>query len=250
MTLHLRIIFSKSVVLCCSFFISFFTHNLAMASTSITLINTQMSLTYPQNSVRFSQVLTDSYAQLTYEPYPFGIALIDPNKQPTIDKMKLNILKRLQSIDSGSSNYLAKQLESLNFVYREKIETDPSKVRANPKYDPMIKGEYWLSIPKRPEHIFIIDANKKVSRAVPLKMNSNLEDYLAELHNTNTQIYDFAWIIQANQDVYQATDIQWKGKRYFLSPGAVVFIGLTDLPDKYQDLNADIAHLLTFHLEP
>ena len=249
MTLFLRAILSKPVALYCSFFVCILSNNIAVASTNITLINPQASLTYSQDTVRLSQVLADSYALLTYQPYSFGVSLIDPKKQPTVEKKKLDVLNRLQEINSPTSNHLAKQLDALHFVYREKIETDPSKVRVNPALDPMIKGNYWLNIPTRPEHIFIINANIESSITLPLKMNSDLKDYLDELPDANSHTYDSAWIIQANQDVYQATDIQWQDKGYFLSPGAIIFIGLTNLPDEYQDLNADIAHFLTFCLE-
>ena len=249
MTLFLRKILSKSVALCCSFFVCILSNNIAVASTNITLISSQRSLEYPQDAVRFSQVLADSYALLTYQPYFFGTSLIDPRKQPTVEKKKLDILNKLQEINSPASNYLAKQLDALHFVYREKIETDPSKIRVDSKLDPMIKGNYWLDIPKRPKHIFIINANIESSLTLPLKINSDLESYLGDLPDANSHTYDSAWIIQANQDVYQATDIQWQDKGYFLSPGAIIFIGLTNLPDEYQDLNADIAHFLTFCLE-
>lgn len=209
----------------------------------------EVILSYPQE-VRFSQVLTDAYAQLDYQPYSLGIALIDPNKQRQIDEKKHAILKQLRDINTPASNYVAKQLSSLHFVYREKIETDPSKVRVNPKYDPMVKGTYLLSLPKRPQHIYLINADDQNFLTLQLTANSNLKDYLAEQFEAYRYTYDEAWIIQANQDVYQATDIQWKGKLYFLSPGSMVFIGLTGLSEKYHDLNADIAHLLALRLEP
>ncbi|NLU96873.1 hypothetical protein B6N13_02010 [Marinomonas sp. UCMA 3892] len=223
-----------------------------------TLSQEQIALYYPQQSVtlsypqevRLSQVLTDAYAQLDYQPYSLGTALIDLSKQQQIDEKKHAILKKLQDINTPASNYIAKKLNSLDFVYRERIETDPSKVRVNPKYDPMLKGVYQLFLPKRPQHIYLINADDHNYLTLKLTANSNLKDYLAEQFEANRYTYDSAWIIQANQDVYQATDIQWKGKLYFLSPGAIVFIGLTDLPEKYRDLNADIAHLLAFLLEP
>lgn len=214
--------------------------------TKITLVQDQITLLYPQE-VRFSQVLADAYSHTKNDVYSLGTALLPPNKQHIIDAKKHDILSKLRNINTPDTSYLATQLESLPFVYREHLETDPSKVRVNPKFDPMIKGEYWLSLPKRPDYIILIDPSTNRNVKVTLKTNSDLKNYLAELPGKNA--YDSAWIIQANQDTYLATDIQWKDKLYFLSPGAIVFIGITNLPDQYSDLNADIARLLAFHLE-
>ncbi|WP_417698280.1 capsule biosynthesis GfcC D2 domain-containing protein [Psychromonas sp.] len=235
-----------AIVLCSCLLLSLISSYSAAQETKITLLQDQIALLYPQE-VRFSQVLTDAYSHTKNNVYSLGIALLAPDKQHLIDSKKHVILSKLRSINTPDASNLATQLESLPFAYREHLETDPSKVRVNPKFDPMIKGEYWLSLPKRPDHITLIDPSTNRNVKVALKTDNNLKDYLAELAGKHA--YDSAWIIQANQDTYLATDIQWKDKLYFLSPGAIVFIGITNLPDQYSDLNADIARLLAFHLE-
>ncbi|WP_219702458.1 capsule biosynthesis GfcC D2 domain-containing protein [Marinomonas lutimaris] len=247
----------QTIIISCYVLISFISSNAMAEATNIVLLQKQKMLSYPQpvtlsypQEIRLSQVLTDAYAQLDYQPYSLGIALIDPNKQRQIDEKKHAILKQLRDINTPASNYVAKQLSSLHFVYREKIETDLTKVQVTPKYNPMVKGTYQLLLPKRPRHVFLINADDQNFLTLQLTANSNLKDYLAEQFEAYRYTYDNAWIIQANQDVYQATDIQWKGKLYFLSPGSMVFIGLTGLSEKYRDLNADIAHLLALRLEP
>ena len=135
----------------------------------------------------------------------------------------------------------------MSFAFREKIETDPIKVQIFPNLNPMIKSDYILSMPNRPDHILIIDPHTNNPIKLSLKANSNLKDYLSQL--SHSQHKNTAWIIQANGDVYQATDIQWRDSLYFLSPGAIVFIGLDNLPDAVNNLNARIAYLLAFYTD-
>ncbi|AWY02154.1 hypothetical protein A8139_21090 [Marinomonas primoryensis] len=243
----------QTVIITIFTFISLISANVMAEVTKISLLpqevyEQEVTLSY-QQEVRLSQILTDAYAQLDYQPYSLGTALIDPNKQRQIDEKKYTILKQLRDINTPASRYIAKQLNLLHFVYREKIEADPTKIRVDPKHDPIVKGTYLLSLPKRPKHIYLINADDLNFLTLQLKTNSNLKEYLAEQFEANRYTYDSAWIIQANQDVYQATDIQWKNKLYFLSPGSMVFIGLTNLSEKHHDLNADIAHLLALRLE-
>lgn len=218
----------------------------AYAQIAIELKQNTSTLLYEQ-PIRYSQVLKNAYEQLNYSPYILGTALIDLSKQSTIDAKKQNILNALSDINTPSSKRIAVQLNAMKFAFRETVEADPSKVKVNQSLDPMIKRNYLLSLPKRPDHIMIISPFMEETVKAKLKENSDLNSYLANLPNEHN--IDAVWIIQANQDVYQATDIQWKDKPYFLSPGAIVFTGLTNLPDRYRDLNANIAQFLAFNVD-
>jgi hypothetical protein len=238
---------SNKLLLGCALIFCFISNGFA-APVKITLLAKDLLLTYPQE-VRLSTLLNDAYSYTDHEIYSLRSALINPHKQSIVDKKKLAVLDQLKAINTPASSHIAKQLIQLDFVYREQVETDIHKVRAIPALDPMIKNDYWLLLPKRPEHILLISSHYDDSLSIPIKANLSLKDYIAELPDTNHRIYDNTWIIQANQDAYQAKDFQWKNVLYFLSPGAIVFSGLNDLPDQYRHLNADIAHLLTFYVE-
>ncbi|NLQ19073.1 hypothetical protein HGG82_15835 [Marinomonas sp. M1K-6] len=231
-------------------FLAAFSHSALADNANVTLLQSQVSLSYPQE-VRFSQLLSDAYAQLSYEVYPLGSALINPNKQAVVEAKKQAVLRQLAQLKTPAATHLAKQLNALRLVYHEDMVFDPIKVRIRTKLDPMIKGEYWLSLPKRPMHITVFDPALEQGLKMPLNNNADLRDYLAKLPYVTKegQPYDSAWVIQADRTVYQARDLQWKNTLYFLSPGAMVFIGLPNLPDEYRDLNANIAHLLAFRLE-
>lgn len=218
----------------------------ATAQNTIQLKQNNILLRYEQ-PVRLSTLLSDAYQQLDYFPYALGTALYSPDKQQQVDTQKQVILDDLTDINNQASQYLAKQLIEMSFVFRENIEADPIKLETQPKLNPLIQSNHILSLPFRPDHILVITPHEKTPLKLPLKANSDLKDYLLELpNNLHT---DSAWIIQSNGDVYQANDIQWQDKLYFLSPGAIVFLGLDALPDTHHDLNARIAHLLAFYTD-
>lgn len=218
-------------------------------TTRITLLPSQITLSYPQD-VRFSQVLSDAYAQSNEEIYALGTGLIDPHKQTMIDTQKRVIMRQLTQLNTPQAMQLAKQLDSLPLVYHEPIATDLTSVRVSSKLNPLIKQDYWLSLSKRPTHIKVFDPALDHSVTMALQENADLRDYLATLSQmTKRDRHDSAWIIQANRVVYQVDNLAWKNTLHFLSPGAIVFIGLQNLPDEYRDLNANIAHLLAFRLE-
>lgn len=201
------------------------------------------------HEVRFLQVIEDAYAKTNYEVYELGSALIDPTKSAIVDKEKFSILEKLYAIGTTESIQLAKMIEDMNFAYREPIQTNRNKIRIRPEFNPMLHGDYWLILPERPDKITVIDPNSNHPHIIPLATNFSLKDYLSDLPNIASNSVQNAWIIQANQDVYEATGINWKNTPYFLSPGAIVFLGLQDLPDQFHDLNASIAHLLAWRVE-
>lgn len=226
--------------------------------TKIILVNQNISLTY-NKTVRLEKVFTDAYLYTRKDIYSLGIALISPTKQALVDAKKDKILNQLKALNTSEANNLIAQLSPLTYAYREKIETDLNKIRLISRSNPILKGEYHLLLPTRPKHITVFSSDYNKPIRLPLHTNYHLKDYLSELPapvksnteqaNNKKPSYHSAWVIQANQDLYQALDIQWERNLYFLSPGAYVFTGLTKLPNEYHHLNADIANLLTYYLE-
>ena len=257
-TTRLRFIrksFLRILLFCCILLVTALSSRQVVAeaantfTTRITLLPSQITLSYPQD-VRFSQVLSDAYAQSNGEIYALGTGLIDPHKQTIIDTQRRVIMRQLTQLNTPQAMRLAKQLDSLPLVYHEPIATDLISVRVSSKLNALIKQDYWLSLPKRPTHIKVFDPALDHSVTMALQENADLRDYLAKLSKmTKQDRHDSVWIIQADRAVYQVDNLTWKNTLHFLSPGAIVFIGLQDLPDEYRDLNANIAHLLAFRLE-
>ena len=240
----------KGLFLTCMLCLATLSQNAKADNALITLLHNQVTLFYPQE-VRFSQILQDAYSQSQYPIYPLGSALINPNKQSIVTNQKRTVLRQLAAVNTPTAKHIAHYLNRLNLVYHENTVLDLNKIRIKPKLNPMIKGEYSLLLAQRPNHITVFDASQDLVKKVPLNKSGELRDYLASFSGVTKaqQPYDSVWIIQADRSIYQAKDLQWKNTLYFLSPGAMVFIGLPNLSDEYRDLNANIAHLFAFRLE-
>ncbi|MCB5161531.1 capsule biosynthesis GfcC family protein [Marinomonas algarum] len=229
--------------------LAFFLSCLASSSmaANITLLQSKTTLTY-SSDVRLSQVLQDAHHQLDYEVYPLASGLINPSKQTPVTNVKNSIVTQLQSLQRKDANRLASQLTSLSFVFFEPINMDVDKVRVGEKLDPLLKKDYSLSLPRRADHILIVNAAQDHSTHTPFQTNKGLKPYLTLL--PSTQQYSSVWIIQPDRQVYYVDNIQWRHQRVFIAPGATLFFGLRDLPAEHSDLNRRIAKLLALRLEP
>jgi hypothetical protein len=218
--------------------------------TYITVLPNQTLLTYPQ-SVRLSQVLSDAYTQADYPVYSLGTTLVDPHKQPMVEVQKQKVLRQLMLLNTPETLNLAKQINSMRFAYYQEIESDPNKVQAFAKRNPLLNQEFWLYLPDRPSHIKVVSPQHSETAVLDIQYNAELRDYLATFADAEKedQPYDSLWIIQADRKVHPVSDLTWSDKLYFLSPGALVFTGLKDLPYEFRDLNGDIAQLLSHRLE-
>ena len=218
--------------------------------TYITVLPNQTLLTYPQG-VRLSQVLNDAYTQADYPVYSLGTTLVDPHKQPMVEVQKQKVLRQLMLLNTPETLNLAMQINSMRFVYYQDIESDPNKVQAFAKRNPLLNQEFWLYLPERPDYVKVVSPQHSTTTVVDIQNNAELRDYLATLADAEKedQPYDSLWIIQADRKVYSVSDLTWSDKLYFLSPGAMLFTGLQDLPYEFRDLNGDIAQLLSHRLE-
>ena len=246
----------------CAFFIT----TLLLISSSLTIHaatsdhseGEALSVSLPQENktyhyrqtVRLSQVLADIYPTLHYVPYTLGASLIRISKNPLVAEEKYRIIQQLITLNTPSSLFLLAQLSNMTFAFREHISLNLPTIRLSLKQDPLLAGAFQLFAPTRPDHFLVVGAiNEESPLAVPLQDGQSLRDYLPNIALNNQALDSTPWIIQADQTFYQVHDLYWKNKPYFLSPGAVVFIGLKNLPIEFKDLNRDIVHLLTYRVE-
>ncbi|MCC4275257.1 capsule biosynthesis GfcC family protein [Marinomonas communis] len=218
--------------------------------TYITLLPSQALLSYSQN-VRWGQVLLDAYSQSESDVYALGVSLIDPHKQPMIEVQKQRVLRQLMLLNTPETLNVARQINSLKFAYQKPVESSLIKVQGHQKRNPLLNQEYWLYLPERPEYIKLVSPKKENITSLNIKYNVELRDYLADFSGMNKgdQPYNTVWIIQADRKTYQVNELTWSDKIHYLSPGAIVFTGLQDLPYEFRNLNGDIAQLLSHRLE-
>lgn len=234
-----------------SLFVFFHSHVSADTQTAeptdIKLLQGQMLFSY-NDRIRLSQVFTQAYTHINHDVYSLGTTLVNLNKQPMIDDTLQTLIAKLEQVGTDESLRVIKQLTELRFAYREKIHTNFNQVRVNPLFDPMLSGKYLLSLPKRPDTIMLISPTESTRIILPFKNDRDVTFYLDALTHTDNRRP--IWVIQADQTVYPIQDHDWKNTRFFLAPGAIVFVELTHLPVEYKTLNSDIAHFLAYRLEP
>ena len=235
--------------------LSTLTANIAVAETSafptyVTVLPSQTLLTYSK-SVRLAEVLFDAYDQVDYAVYSLGTTLVDPHKQPMVEVQKQKVLRQLMLLNTPETLNLAIQINNMRFVSYQNIETNPNKVLVLPKINPLLNQEFWLYLPERPDYVKVVSPQRSTTTVLDIQYNAELRDYLAIFAGAEKedQPYDSLWIIQADRKVYSVSDLTWSDKLYFLSPGAMLFTGLQDLPYEFRDLNGDIAQLLSHRLE-
>ncbi|TBR41246.1 hypothetical protein CBF23_010540 [Marinomonas agarivorans] len=212
----------------------------------IHLLQAGLTLEYT-SAPRLSQSISDAEKQVNYAVYPLGITLISPEKQPLIEQKKRAIFSKLKTIDTPESLQILKHLKKLNFVYKQPTDNLLKRIRLNKKHDPLLLKDYTLSISIRPNHIRVITPRRKSTSLVKLLPNASLKDYLTKKIAGDS--YDSAWVVQVDQHISQASNIQWENKKHYLAPGAIVYVGLSGLFSEYQALNQDIVELLSQHLE-
>lgn len=203
-----------------------------------------------QDPARLSQVLNDIYSSLDYAPYTSGVSLIRLSKNIQIEQQKDAIIQRLIKLNTDSALYLIAQISNTEFAFREALSFDLDTTRLFLKQNPLLAGRFQLVVPIRSNRFWVYGAiDEDTPLAISLHDGLSLRDYLATIESSNSEGKYRPWVIQPDQTLYQTKDIYWKGTPYFLSPGAVVFIGLQNLPEEFKDLNQQIAHLLTYRVE-
>jgi hypothetical protein len=211
--------------------------------------NDILSLQYT-DKVRLSKPLTYVVEQLDYTPYFLGSSLIDLSQTEALAETQKSIIKRLTAINTKASLQIANQLKTLLFAPKVIADLDLDKIKISPKKDPLLSGEFVLHLPKRPNTLLFVGAlNTDSAIKVTITLGSTLNDYLNRFPQLSSSQKSAPWIIQADQSTHQANNVYWKGKPTYLSPGAIIFIGLDDLPEKDKDLNKAIVNLLSNRVE-
>jgi hypothetical protein len=203
-----------------------------------------------RDPARLSQVLEYIYPTLNYKPYTLAASLVRLSKNAIIEQKKDAVIQQLIALNTDSALYMIAQLSNTELAFRESVSFNLDDVRLHPKKNPLLTGKFQLILPARPNHFWVYGATEEnIPLAVFMQDGFSLRDYFADIPSSNPEGKYRPWIIQPDQTLYRTKDMYWKGTPYFLSPGAVVFIGLKNLPEKFKNLNQEIAHLLTYRVE-
>ena len=167
----------------------------------------------------------------------------------TIQNNKIELIENLEAINNASAFRLRKQIEEFSFFQQEKLSLDLEKIQLDSRINPIISGNYQLFLPKRPDFLILIDPNHS-EKVIKLKLKSgyNLSKYLNEFYKNTDIVTDDIRIIQADKEVIAPKIDYWSNKKYYLSPGSIIYIGLDESIDNAEIINQSFLKLLQHHV--
>ncbi|WED24140.1 capsule biosynthesis GfcC family protein [Vibrio sp. JC009] len=231
---------------------------LASASEAkISLPSYSATLVYKE-PVRLSQVLSETnayiYKNKLTAPYWLGAQLIEPAKNSQIEVMKKKVLEKLNYLSryhTGSTfkaDLLSDLLNKAKFGYRHFIPLDNDLIRLKLSLNPVLEGVYSLISPPRTNNIFVVGTTTSLA-AFKLKGHQPLNTYIEQASLPQNSNDKSIFIIQPDGALSVISDSYWKNQTVFLAPGALLYIGFEDLPERMSGLNREIAELLRY-MEP
>ena len=223
-------------------------------------VSAGLSVQLPQQSIRLDynqptrleQVLKDTQLQASNQQQqlePLQAQLFALQKQALIDEQKRDVLAQLQQLNLeepqlGAEKVIA-QINASEFKYREFTSLDYDIVQSQLKQNPLLDGQYQLSVAVRNPQISFFGA---VKQAEQTRQRSQwfLADYFKALGKLrlDSASTSQALIIQPDGHITTAHYGNWNFKPHFIAPGATVFVPFDLLPSQYASLNQDIAQLL------
>ncbi|GEA51680.1 hypothetical protein VIN01S_24840 [Vibrio inusitatus NBRC 102082] len=232
----------------------------AWSSALIIAMPNQKTELHYSKAVRLSQVLIDAHR---LEPAAFTIAnhlsLLDEDSKmkPEIDEVFQQLYQRANKPNNvslnQSSHSILEQLKHFSYLRRLPYTLDADWARSQISSDPILQFKsdnpelrFQLLLTTRPTQIRIIGAIDK-PKLVSFHVHWQLPDYLE--HNQIELLpgakASTAFVIQPDGVVELISYGWWNGKEVYFAPGSTIFIGLRSLASENEDLNLQIAELLT-----
>ncbi|KJY79077.1 capsule biosynthesis GfcC D2 domain-containing protein [Vibrio nigripulchritudo] len=193
---------------------------------------------------RLSQVISDTQAQSKENLFFPAAILASRSKQEEVDALRHSISKQLTRKNSDDSSKMLNQLTYFQYVGREWVNTDFDELRLKPKLNPLLSGSYDLYVSPRKNTVHILGYVKN-SESLPIASSQDLTHYLDSVEALTSGDLDELYIIHSDGTVIKTELGYWQPKRYYLSPGAKIFVGSEDNPN----LNKEIAELLRYAVE-
>ncbi|MBD1558485.1 hypothetical protein HC752_16235 [Vibrio sp. S9_S30] len=221
----------------------FFSALVSSHQLTVHLPNQKLNLNYTMPSP-LSQVIADTQAQNKETLFFEGAVLASATQQAKVDSQKHALFKRLTRENSEQTLYLLNQLKALHFVGREWVNLDYDLIRLKPELNPLLSGSYDFYVSPRRNQVRILGQLKQPA-SFPLLDTQDITAYLDDIELSAFGDLDQVFIIHTNGDVIQAQLGYWQPERYYLSPGAMIFIGSRNA----EQTNKDIAQLLRYAVD-
>ncbi|CCO48243.1 conserved hypothetical protein [Vibrio nigripulchritudo SOn1] len=203
----------------------------------------QLNLNY-MVPARLSQIISDTQAQTTDNLFFPAAVLASHSKQKEVATLRHSISKQLTRNNSDDSSKVLNQLTNFRYVGREWVSTDFDELRLKAELNPMLSGRYDLYVSPRKNTVEILGYVKN-SESLPMASSQDLIHYLDSVEALTSGDLDELYIIHSDGTVIKTQLGYWQPKRYYLSPGAKIFVGSKNNPN----LNKEIAELLRYAVE-
>ncbi|SUI75319.1 capsule biosynthesis GfcC family protein [Shewanella morhuae] len=218
----------------------------------------QVRLHYPA-AVRLEQIIQDSLQQLTTHNndtkavpiYWLGAALLDVQNTSVLEAKRKEILSELMQMSEAEDDnlYAAKLAQLAQFLRQIKLgqrvmqPLDFDLIRITDSYNPLITGHFELVLPPRPTTISVVGAVAKTGN-IDWQFNTSSQEYLAKAQPLENANNSFVWIIQPDGKALKQPIAYWNAQTQNIAPGAVLYVGFSDLIKDYSTLNNNIIDLL------
>lgn len=226
----------------------------AMAQSMITLhangsSNTAVTLHYAE-PVRLAQVVSDSLKQRTSTatPYWLGSSLRSTHEPETKQALisQLTLLSQQHSDDatvSDSFTNTAQWLQQHIKTERLPVAIDIDKVRLKKIDNPLLKGNYQLTLAARPTSIIIIGAIEKPQQ-LEWQPRMAAKNYLDQVTPIDIAANSYVTVIQPDGVIQKHPIAYWNNNHNDIAPGAIIYLGYQSVFHDYRDLNHDISSML------
>jgi len=144
-------------------------------------------------------------------------------------------------------------IKKIDFRYKENLTLDLEKIQLTHNLNPKLKGSYELHLPKRATEIFLIDpirSNKTIKTKI--QAGYDLTKYLKNHHQKvrgKSILNDKITIIQADKTITNKESSYWNNKKYYLSPGSIIYFDINKNIEKASEINASFISLLQHQVD-
>ncbi len=215
----------------------------------VSIPDEKIQLEYPQ-PVRLEKVLADTIDKNpANSPLTYSIAnqLFDQNRKQQALALKTSVLQRLSNIDSSLHNEaqtLSKQIQSWDVGYRLFIPLDYDQTRLMPEFNPMLKGQYELLMPKRDNNV-LIEGLISSPKTMPLSTFKSIAELSSQVSRLPNADKSHLWVIYPDGKIIRTGYAYWNKEHIQLAPNSRVFFGFSSESESITSLEKDIITLLS-----
>lgn len=217
--------------------------NQSLSPLQVELFGTGKALQFEQPT-RLENILKLAKEQNVVLQYPLAITLFDDSEQAQQESLALKSAVLNQMIQYKLADHpFYKFIQQSQFAPRVISAVDVDQIRLDKFNNPLLKGKFVLSAPKRTEQVLYVGNVDKVY-AIENQAGIPLNEQLTNLENSEVgELVQTPILIYPNGEVVTPHHGSWLTKQYYLPPLTLVYIPFDDFEQSSMD--QDIVKLLS-----